>query len=260
MAFKMNRPLIEGTKNHKASVAKAKEAKANVLDLSKEMEKVYTSNAPHLIDYGLKMPEIKLPGEEEEDDNGGGNGDANPEAKKKETKEQKAARLAQEQSDQARKNARENQRLREENKPDTTVKPIEAKNEGEQVSGEKYVDEKEVVTPDVSEKKSGRLPTYDEAWDMNKGNVKGKYKDKNAYKDDMKRIKTEEKGGERDVEREEKRKEAEKGGGEGNISTNSNGGDSKGSAVTKRDNRIWRNAKIGGPVRKKMLKNGYQPK
>ena len=113
---------------------------------------------------------------------------------------------------------------------------------------------------DVSEKKSGRLPTYDEAWDMNKGNVKGKYKDKTAYKEDMKRIKTEEKGGERDVEREEKRKEAEKGGGEGNISTDSNSGDSKSSAVTKRDNRIWRNAKIGGPVRKKMLKNGYQPK
>ena len=32
------------------------------------------------------------------------------------------------------------------------------------------------------------------------------------------------------------------------------------SPTKKRDDRIWRNAKIGGPVRKNMLKNGYKPK
>ena len=37
-------------------------------------------------------------------------------------------------------------------------------------------------------------------------------------------------------------------------------GDSSSSPATKRDNRIWRNAKKGGSVRKNMLKNGYKPK
>jgi len=54
--------------------------------------------------------------------------------------------------------------------------------------------------------KKGRLPTYREAWDANKENIKNIYKSFDDYEADMLKIK---KGDKRDIEREKKRKEAE---------------------------------------------------
>jgi len=55
--------------------------------------------------------------------------------------------------------------------------------------------------------KKGRLPTYQEAWDANKEDIKNKYESFEDYKADMISIK---KGDKRDIEREEARKKAEK--------------------------------------------------
>ena len=156
MAFKMNRPIIKGTPLHKASIAKAVDAslieKANVLGMS---------DVPHAIDYGLKMPDIdvKRKKKEKDDDETATTEEVAQETAEdleelgeKKTKEAQAA--GQERVDQAKQ--------QEEIKVGQFT--TQRKLEGELVPNQELMD-KEL---DVSEKKSGRLPTYDEAWDMNK--------------------------------------------------------------------------------------------
>ena len=62
-------------------------------------------------------------------------------------------------------------------------------------------------TDAVYETTKGRLPTFQEAWDANKEDIKNKYNTFEDYKADMLSIK---KGDKRDVEREKARAEAEK--------------------------------------------------
>lgn len=254
MAFKMNRPIIEGTEDHKASVAKAVSAK--LIEKANELGK---SDIPHAIDYSLGLTKIERPKKEEEDTSK----KKKEETPVEETKEQKAAKLEQERLDQARKNANANQKLREENKPkDTTIKPIEAKNEGKD-SAEAKVEPKAEVKTDTSSETNVRK-TYDQAWADNDEGIQEKYKgDKKKYKAD--RLGQKDKDPEK-YEEDLYKKTGIKGGPGTKTTTkttstgSSSGGSSKGSAATKRDNRIWRNAKKGGPVRKNMLKNGYKPR
>jgi len=68
MAFKMNRPVIKGTAQHKASIAKAKAkqivsqrrttADASLIEAANMLGK---SNISESIDYSIDMPEIKVP-------------------------------------------------------------------------------------------------------------------------------------------------------------------------------------------------------
>ena len=67
MAFNMKRPIIKGTKLHKASVAKAKDSivpqtrtKADS-SLVEAYSALGQSKIPHAIDYTFDMPEIKIP-------------------------------------------------------------------------------------------------------------------------------------------------------------------------------------------------------
>ena len=66
MAFKMNRPIIKGTKIHKQTIAKAKEESivnpysSHASDVLSNVSEYSRSNVPHSIDYGLDIPDIKL--------------------------------------------------------------------------------------------------------------------------------------------------------------------------------------------------------
>ena len=71
--------------------------------------------------------------------------------------------------------------------------------------GDKNKNTKETTTTEYGKRK-GRLPTYREAWDANKEDIKNKYNSFEDYETDMLGIK---KGDKRDIEREKKRKEAE---------------------------------------------------
>ena len=238
MAFKMNRPMIEGTEDHKASVAKAVSAK--LIEKANELGK---SDIPHAIDYGLELTKVERPKKEEEEDTSKKK-EVVEETPVEETEEQKAARLAQEQSDQARKNARENQRLIEENKPDTSVKPIEAKGEGTDSSTE---------ATDTSSETNVRK-TYKQAWADNDEGIQQQYDSYEEYKADrLGQKKKDPKKYEEDLY-----KKTGVAGGPGTETTTKT--ITKSSSLEKRDNRIWRNAKEGGPVRKNMLKNGYKPR
>ena len=119
MAFKMNRPIIEGTKLHKESMAKAVSAK-----LIEKAGDLGLSDVPHAIDYGLELTDIDV--KKKEKDKGDGKD-------KSETKEQKAARLEQEKLDQAKQSALDTQKLQEENKPNTKLKVIDSEKPTEEV-------------------------------------------------------------------------------------------------------------------------------
>ena len=66
MAFKMNRPIIKGTANHKASIAKAKsivapastKADASLVEAAKALGRSYK---PKAIDFTIDQPDIKIP-------------------------------------------------------------------------------------------------------------------------------------------------------------------------------------------------------
>lgn len=93
MAFRMNRSIIKGTVNHKASIAKAKKAvvsQARVKadpTLVKSGELLGKSYIPEAIDYTIDQPEIKIP------------------EKKELTEEEKAARDARRKARKAKKDA-----------------------------------------------------------------------------------------------------------------------------------------------------------
>ena len=233
MAFKMNRPIIEGTKLHKESMAKAVSAKliekANTLGLS---------DVPHAIDYGLGLTDIDV--KKKEKDKGDGKD-------KSETKEQKTARLEQEKLDQAKQNALETQRLKKENQPDTKLKVI---------GSEKPTEEVVVEDPDTSSETRVRK-TYKQAWDDNDEGIQQQYSSYEEYKADrLGQKKKDPEGYEKDLF-----EETGVAGGPGSVTIETEEEESSDdSAAKKRDNRIWRNAKKGGPVRKNMLKNGYKPR
>ena len=66
MEFKMNRPIIKGTANHKASIAKAKsivapastKADASLVEAAKALGRSYK---PKAIDFTIDQPDIKIP-------------------------------------------------------------------------------------------------------------------------------------------------------------------------------------------------------
>ena len=76
-----------------------------------------------------------------------------------------------------------------------------------QTSGTETTTTTEPGTDAVYETTKGRLPTFQEAWDANKEDIRNKYNTFEDYKADMLSIK---KGDKRDVEREKARAEAEK--------------------------------------------------
>ena len=63
MAFKMNRSVIKGTANHKASIAKAVEQTRTKADpsLTWAGEQLGKSYVPEVIDYTIDNTEIKVP-------------------------------------------------------------------------------------------------------------------------------------------------------------------------------------------------------
>ena len=68
MAFKMNRSIIKGTANHKASIAKAKaksivaqastKADASLVEAARVLGQSYK---PRAIDFTIDQPDIKIP-------------------------------------------------------------------------------------------------------------------------------------------------------------------------------------------------------
>ena len=225
MAFKMNRPIIKGTASHKASIAKAVDAalieKANVLGMS---------DVPHAIDYSLKLPDIDIKKKEKKDDKD----KDKPEEQEVETlSDEENAKIEEDLARQARENALMNQKLREEE--DKKLKEGQAKTFDDfLIKNETQWDRKEDKTEkDKTEKDKteGQYITQEDIEFMNK-----QAKGEGILPEDNNEDSPE----------------------DNNDDSSEDNNDN--SPTKKRDDRIWRNAKIGGPVRKNMLKNGYKPK
>ena len=111
----------------------------------------------------------------------------------------------------------------------------------------------EVVVEDSDTSSETRVrKTFQQAWDDNDEDIQQQYGSYEEYKADrLGQKKKDPKKYEKDLY-----KKTGVAGGPGTETTTT----TKSSSLEKRDNRIWRNAKEGGPVRKNMLKNGYKPK
>ena len=260
MAFKMNRPIIEGTEDHKASVAKAISGEALMRGAK---DAVY-------------VPKIKTPKNKKKK--------PEPE-KKKEKKEEKKpeSKLIPVKPKDAPQYEDQAQRLEDKKE----VSKILKEDVGNQTSGGaeihsslagndyNYSYSSNVLGEDPALEGAYTPPSEEE--NVEEESTPGQYltqEDINFMNEQARgegfNVPDDEEGGEDGEDEEGGGGGGDKEGGDGDGSDGgsdgggdggSSSGGGKGSAATKKQNRrIWRNARKGGPVRKNMLKSGYKPK